>query len=248
MRPLSCLEVTNSAPGFALDILDPATRAQVAAHLLRCDDCRRRVTSMQSSAAELLDLNRGDGPPSGRRPESWSAGWGGESWSAGWGGEPDVPSDWAAPDDADWLEDSDGSTPAVRPVRRRLRTVLSVAAAALLVVGTTLGPELEQAASHPENPTVTARLMAAGSAVGTVALFTGAVEAIDVAVEGLSESGTMDILVVDRSGTATSVGQIEVSRNRGAWLGHPPVLLGSLTSLVLVDGQRREVASAALAT
>ncbi len=239
MRPLSCLEVTNSAPGFALDILDPATRAQVAAHLLRCDDCRRRVTSMQSAAAELLDLNRGDGPPSG---------WRAESWSAGWSGDPHDHSDWAAPEDADWLEGSDGSTPARRPVRRRLRTVLSVAAAALLVVGTTLGPELEQAASHPENPTVTVRLMAAGSAVGTVALFTGAVEAIDVAVEGLSESGTMDILVVDRSGTATSVGQIEVSRSRGAWLGHPPVLLGSLTSLVLVDDQRREVASAALAT
>lgn len=237
MRDMTCPEVSDSAPGFALDILDPATRAQVAAHLIRCDGCREAVTSMQCSAAELLDLPEpGEWAPPPRRsvgdptPDGVPAEW--------W------PTDWS-PDDlveGGWPDRSH----AVRTRRRRFRTVVTMAAAALLLVGSTFGPELEQLASHPEMPTTTAALMSAGVPVGSVRLFTGKVQAVDVSVRHLPESGSMDLIVVDRTGVATQVGRMDVARGLGAWLGHPPVSLTELTDLVVVDSARHQVAAAAL--
>lgn len=223
---MTCPEVADSAPGFALDILDPATRAKVAAHLIRCDECRETVTSMQCSAAELLDLTG----PTDWDPPAWTA----ASWSPEWDDD-DL-------DQTGWPDRRRG----VRPGRRRFRTVVTMAAAALLIVGSTFGPELEQAASHPETATDTVELTASGVAVGTVRLFTGRVQAIDVSVRHLPESGTMDVVVVDRTGLATAVGRIEVARSRGAWLGHPQLSLAALTDLLLVDSGHRQVAAAAL--
>jgi hypothetical protein len=238
VRDLTCPEVTDSAPGFALDILDATTRAQIAAHLIRCNDCRQTVTSMQCSAAELLDL----GAPADRSPAERSP-------------SERAPAEWPPPEwtTEEWLPDDFEQTgwpdreSQVRPARRRFRTVMTMAAAALLLMGSTFGPELEQLASHTEKPTVVADLTAAGAAVGTVRLFTGRLQAIDVSVRNLPESGTMDVVVVDKTGMATTVGRMEVARSRGAWLGHPPLALTGLTNLLLVDSQRRQIAAAALA-
>lgn len=69
---LSCADVHDAAPGFALDILDADRRAHVAAHLIRCPSCRAVVTDMERSAADLLDLScpepAADTPAASRLP------------------------------------------------------------------------------------------------------------------------------------------------------------------------------------
>jgi hypothetical protein len=216
VRDLTCVEVNDSAPGFALDILEPNVRARVAAHLIRCPGCRVTVTDMQDSADRLLDL--GDHGPGHDEP-LWPA-W--QEW----------------PDEPDW--------PAARPARRRLRMVVTIAAAALLIVGTTIGPELEQAASTPEKPVATAVLIAGSQPVGAVHVYGGRVPAVDVQLQGLPESGRLDVVLVSRDGTARRIGTVRVSDGRSSWVGPDPVARAELTGVVLVDAARHEVAAASV--
>jgi hypothetical protein len=62
---LSCTETRDSAAEFALKVLPRSQRRQVAAHLLRCDPCRREVEALTKVAARLLDLVPGTEPPLG---------------------------------------------------------------------------------------------------------------------------------------------------------------------------------------
>lgn len=217
MRDLTCVEVNDSAPGFALDILEPGVRARVAAHLIRCPGCRETVTDMQDSAARLLDLDPAD--PPGCDDPPWPE-W--QEWE----------------DEPDW--------PAARPARRRLRMVVTIAAAALLIVGTAIGPELEQAASTPEKPVATAVLLAGSQPVGAVRVYAGRVPAVGVQLRGLPESGRLDVVLVSRDGTARRVGSVRVSSGRTAWVGPDPVAQAELTGVVLVDSAHNEVAAASV--
>jgi anti-sigma factor RsiW len=65
MTEPTCAEVRDAAAEFALDILEPAERAAVAAHLLRCPACREEVDSMVSVGARLIELVPGTEPPLG---------------------------------------------------------------------------------------------------------------------------------------------------------------------------------------
>jgi hypothetical protein len=206
----SCRQVADSAPAFALDILEPVARARVAAHLIRCPECRVTVTDMQDSAARLLDL--------------------GEPWT-----EEDL-----------WADES--SDVDARPPRRRLRIALSLAAATALLVGSTLGPELEQVGRRPVDPAASAVLLAAGRTVGTVRFYTGANAGVEVEVRGLPGNGSMSVVVVTREGTARSIGQLVVSRGQAGWFGADPIALTDIEGVVLLDAKRHQVASADLAT
>src|SRR5438270_10969976 len=62
---MQCSEVRDTAAEFALDILGPAERSAVAAHILRCPECRAEVESMGETAGRLLDLVPGTEPPLG---------------------------------------------------------------------------------------------------------------------------------------------------------------------------------------
>ena len=226
MNDLTCREVADSAPGFALDILEPAARAQVAAHLIRCPGCRETVSGMQDSAARLLDLG-----------DPWSeAEWpGGAEWSELPGG----------PDWSDWPEwPADTDLPEVRPARRRLRVAVTMAAAALLLVGTTLGPEFEQAATTPAKPVATAALIAGGQPVGTVRIYAHPTPAIDVQVSGLSASGTLTVVLVTADGRVHRLGRLQLARGRGAWIGPEPVSAAQVNGVALVDPSGADVASA----
>jgi hypothetical protein len=206
---LTCREVADSAPGFALDILDPSARAQVAAHLIRCAGCRETVTGMQDSAARLLDLG------------------------AGWGEETEWP---------DWPEQAD--LPPVRPARRRLRLVTTMAAVAVLLVGTTLGPEIEQAASTSERPVATAVIMSGGQAVGSVHLYGGPVPAIGIQVTHLPVAGPLNVLLVSRDGRSHRLGRLQLAGGAGSWVGPDPVPAAEVNGLALVDGTGNDVAFA----
>lgn len=204
----SCREVTDSAPAFALDILEPNARARVAAHLIRCPECRETVTDMQDSAARLLDLG-----------EPWME----EAWP-----------------------DEDGAIDS-RPPRRRLRVVLSLAAAAMLLVGSTLGPELETAARGPDKPVASAVLLSAGQPVGAVRFYSGTRAGVEIEVRGLAGKGSMSVVLVTREGRARQIGQLVVTKGQAGWFGAEPVALADVEGLVLLDANRNQVASAALA-
>jgi hypothetical protein len=179
-----------------LDILEPSARAQVAAHLIRCDDCRETVSGMQDSAARLLDL-----------------------------GSPWDPQDWPEPADV----------PPVRPARRRFRVAVTVAAAAMLLVGTALGPEIEQVASRSEGQLASAVLMAGGQPVGSVHLYGGPTPAIDVEVTALSAAGPLAVVLVTRNGKSQRLGQMQLAGGKGRWIGANPVAATDVNGLALDD-------------
>lgn len=203
VRDLTCSEVADSAPGFALDILEPQTRARVAAHLIRCQDCRRTVTDMEESAADLLDLD-------GRM-------------------------EWTYPEEAYEVAE-------VRPGRRRLRTVCTMAAAAALFVGTTFGPEL---ASHRSaQPLASGVLMAGEQPVGTVQFYAGGPAVIEVQADHLPASGTLGVVVGYIDGSATRIGDIKVRSGRASWAGTEPARPAGVSSVALVDSELHPVATA----
>lgn len=208
MRDLTCIEVADSAPGFALDILEPETRARVAAHLIRCPECRRTVTDMEDSAAELLGL---DGSP------------------AAW------PEDY--PDE--YFE-----IPAVRPARRRLRMVVTMAAAAALFVGTTFGPELTSRSSG--RPIASGVLLAGEQTVGTVQFYAGGTPVIEVEADHLPASGRLGVVVSYSDGTARRIGAIQVKGGHAAWAATEPAHSGGASTVILVDSTLHEVAAASI--
>lgn len=65
MHDLTCSDVRDSAAEYALDILDPVEKSSVAAHLIRCPECRAEVDGMRTTAGRLLDLVPGTEPPLG---------------------------------------------------------------------------------------------------------------------------------------------------------------------------------------
>lgn len=208
MGDLTCDEVADSAPAFALDILEPEMRARVAAHLIRCPACRRTVTEMQESAADLLGVVGGTEPD-----------------------ERDCPAVYDAFD--------------VRPVRRRFRMVVSMAAAAMLLVGTTFGPELAQRPGPPGTLVGTGVLVAGDQTVGRVQFYAGRTPVIEVQAESLPTSGTLGVVLTYSDGTASRIGQIEVTGGHATWVGAEPPGRTNISSVILVDSTSHQVASAA---
>lgn len=218
MNDLTCREVADSAPGFALDILEPTARARVAAHLIRCAGCRETVTDMQDSADRLLDVG------------------------SEWAGSESARSDWEH--EYNWVDE--GEPAPLRPGRRRFRVALTVAAAAFLLVGTTFGPEIEQLTSTPEKPVASAVLMSGQQAVGVVRFYAGQSPAIDIQVDRIAASGRLSVVLISRDGTARKVGELQLGHGEAAWLGPDPVARAELTGLVLVDSGHHQVAAAAV--
>lgn len=215
MHDLTCSEVFDAAPQFALDILETSRRAEVAAHLIRCSGCRDTVTGMQASAAELLDLDGAD-----------------------WRRLPPDP----------LLEPVPGVAVPVRPGRRRLRLVVTMAAAAALMVGSALGPELEAAASrHRPAPTARADLLDGAVTVGYVDFYSGRTPALDVQVLHGPARGQVVFEAFNLDGTVSRLGSIELYQGRGYWSLAQPLDLNAVSSLALADGRGRVLASASLA-
>jgi hypothetical protein len=61
----TCVETREAAAEFALGILSQRQRRLVAAHLQRCEFCRREVAATTDIAKRLLDLIPGTEPPLG---------------------------------------------------------------------------------------------------------------------------------------------------------------------------------------
>jgi hypothetical protein len=212
VRDLTCDEVSDSAPGYALDILEPEARDSVAAHIERCRICRETVIRTRASADELLDI-----------------------------GEP-------AWDDQIWPDLPDVGMVAVRPARRRLRLALTMAAVMALMVGTTLGPEIEQAAVPKSTPTVSAVLVSGQQQVGSVEIFAGRPALIRVQAQNLGPTtGRIRCELVDSTGKVVSLGQFRLDQGRAGWAAPEPTGMGSIRAVTLVDGGGHLVATASFA-
>lgn len=216
MHDLTCAEVFESAPQFALDILEPGRRADVAAHLIRCGGCRQVVTGMQESAAALLDLDGAD----------WSR----------------------APAPITPLLPPDRGVPVLpsAPARRRFRLVVTMAAAALLMVGSTLGPEIAAATRHGPAPTARVQLLDGGRPVGVVNFYTGRAPALDLEIVDAAARGQVTFEAVNPDGTVTRLGAFPVEAGRGYWAMSGTLDVSRVSSLLVVDGQGRVLASAVL--
>ncbi|HET9076630.1 MAG TPA: hypothetical protein VFN68_06845 [Acidimicrobiales bacterium] len=209
MHDLTCAEVLDAAPPFALDILEPSRRSLVAAHLIRCPECRDTVTGMQASAAALLDL---DG------------------------------ADWSRPCEARPVPDGPPAA-GLRPGRRRVRLVMTVAAATLLVVGSAFGSGMGGTGRHSPTPVTRAPLLEGGRTVGYVNFYSGRSPALDLQVAGVAAHGSVTCETVGLDGTVTRLGSFGLYQGHGYWATTTPVDPSGVSSVVLVDGQGRTLAS-----
>jgi hypothetical protein len=65
MVELTCAQVRDESAEFALGILAQPQRGYVAAHLLRCEDCRRDADGFTEVAIRLVEIIPGTEPPLG---------------------------------------------------------------------------------------------------------------------------------------------------------------------------------------
>jgi hypothetical protein len=62
---MTCLGVQHSAAEFALGVATVEERAAIAAHLVRCTECRAEIAALSLVASRLFDLVPGTEPPLG---------------------------------------------------------------------------------------------------------------------------------------------------------------------------------------
>jgi hypothetical protein len=257
---LSCEEVIEATPGYALDLLDPRERRSVQGHARRCRSCRDHLAQAAESAAVLLSPGAGwmgascagpPLPPAEPRPADPAAGSSPPGTAAAdpGGAAADPGAAWAW-DDAVWDEPLPTRTP-----RRRLRVAAAMAAVVILVAGSALGPEVEQSGGDP--PLSEAVLVAGGSPVGSVRVFAGRPRLVDIRVDGLVapgsaaggsgaglENGPVRAEAADAAGRVVPVGTFQVRRGRATWVGAEPAGLAGLAGVLLVGPAGSVLASA----
>lgn len=253
---MTCAEVDESAPGYALDILDAGQRSSVAAHIQDCPRCRETVTRTQASADRLLDIGSGGyAPPEPVRTETFWApapsGWlvdgtgvdggDGPGYDASLGGG--LAGDSVLP--ADWFVDG-GDPPSARPGRRRLRAAATMAAVMVLVVSTTLGPEIGQITRPGAHPTLQVPLTAGAVGIGTVRLYSGSPPALEISLSGLPTSGTVRCELMGAGGRIVDLGEFRVVAGKASWAAVEPKSMTQPSSVLIVDSADKVVASADL--
>jgi hypothetical protein len=221
VRELTCAEIDESAPAYALDILDAGRRSLVASHLLRCGRCREMMSTTQVSADRLLDVDSSfeRGTPYVR--DSRFA-----------GGSP--------------LEEWAHSEPDWAPPRRRLRVAAAVFSVVALMVGTTLGPELEGAARPKPVPTLAVPLVEGSTSVGSVRVYAGQPPILEIEVTGLGGRQTLHVDLIDNLGHVEPFGSLRVVGGRADWASTEPRDMPSPKSLVLSDSSGKVLAQAFL--
>jgi hypothetical protein len=246
MHKMSCEEVHEVIPQFALDILPSQARASLASHLLRCASCRVKVAAAQSSAAQLLYIAE----PSGESDDvrTWdpdSCGPWDTHESEGW--DPEQPS-WSDDEqyDASWnLSDSEAQ---LSPRRSRLRMVVAIATAGLLIIGTTLGPELSQSSPGKVIPIAQAQLLTASNQpVGYVYFLAGSRHEIEVRVLGIQGVSHLTLELLGTAGNAMRVGQFAVIAGKGAWAAPSSMSASEVAEVIILDPSGSQVASAMVA-
>lgn len=141
------------------------------------------------------------------------------------------------------LDAYDHAPPSLRPGRRRLRLVVTLAAAAAMLIGSALGPTLGTAPSH--RPVLaSAELQQAGQPVGLVVLYAGSSPSVELSVRGLSASGWLSLELLGVDGTVTRLGSFRVYAGRASWATSAHVDAARVSAVALVDRGGHVVAEA----
>ena len=207
MSEMTCAQIQASATEYALGILAPAERAGVAAHLLRCDQCRAEVQDISRVGDRLLDLVPDAEPPLG-------------------------------------LDHRILAT--MRPRRRPRAFIAAVAAAAAAAV--IAGFVVSGSSHHSPPPAELAGVLHQdGRDVGSVYI-SGRPTWIDMTVHGLSATGTVSCQLVERNGSAVTVGRFQLVSGNGSWGAPDSHATAPITGARLIDQSGHVVAEATLST
>lgn len=234
---MSCEEVRDAIPQFALDILGSQTRASVAAHLLRCAACRGEVAAAQESADRLLSGTDPFGD--GDEHQSWYDEH--ELWHT------DQP-EWSDEEACDTLRGLEPQESGVGPTRSRLRMVITIAAAGLLIIGTTFGPELSSSSNSRVVPVAQAQLLTANSqSVGYVYFLGGKHNDIEVQAVGVQGVSRLTLELVGTTGELVRVGQFPVVAGKASWAAPSSLSASDVAEVVILDPAGAKVATALVA-
>ncbi len=254
---MSCEEVHDALPEFVLDILASKARAAVASHVVRCVTCRAELAATEESAARLLGpLDEPADSPPARRHDTGD--WDPEGWDPE-GREPEgrEPEEWEPSGDDVYYQPSEDIYYQIREVespqsrvghgRSRLRMVVTIAAAGLLIVGTTLGPELSAPGSRVV-PVAQAQLLTSSArTVGYVYFLPGGSHDVDVVVDGIGTFNALTLELIDSDGRFVKVGRFAVSQGRASWVAPSSVAASEVSEVVVLGPSGRKVATGLVA-
>jgi hypothetical protein len=132
----------------------------------------------------------------------------------------------------------------MRPARRGFRTIATLAAAVLLVVGSTFGVELSHSGTNAPPALAAAQFLSNGTAVGEVYMYAGRPPWFEMSVHGLKGQGKLTCVLVSDAG-ATTIGSFGLHGGRAYWSAPDTSGSRGVTGVQLLDDTGHVVASAA---
>ena len=218
MTEVRCHDVRDAAAEYALDILDADQRSTIAAHLLRCRECRADVDAMSGVSSRLLELVPGTEPPLGfdqrvlasvRRDRKM-----GRRWISR---------------------------------RPRLTAGLAASVAAGVLVFGSLGWFERGGSSHPARAVLAADFIQGGRDVGEV-YATERPNWVSMTVNGAKGADKVTCQLVGRDGSITTLGSFDLVDGMGTWGAPDPAGLAGVTGARLTDSHGRLLATATFHT
>jgi anti-sigma factor RsiW len=214
MTDLTCRDVQDSAAEYALDILDSDQRSAVAAHLIRCPDCRAEVETMSGVSTRLLELVPGTEPPLGFDQRVL----------------------------AQVRQDRKVGRRWVSRRPRLTAGLAAAVAAGALVIGS-LGWFERESSSHPARAVLAADFMQAGRNVGEV-YATASPNWVSMTVSGARGAEKVTCQLVRRDGSITTLGSFDLVDGSGSWGAPDPAGFAGAAGARLVDSTGKVIATA----
>jgi anti-sigma-K factor RskA len=210
-----CAEVRDAAAEFALDILDPVERSAIAAHLIRCPDCRAEVDSMAAVGARLIELVPGTEPPLGFDRRVLAR-----------------------------VNPAASADRGVIRGRPRLFAAVTAAAAAVALVFGSLGWFAGRTTSHTPHVVLTAEFHQSGQNVGEVYAYSGRSPWLSMTVHGLAGSTVTCELVGNHGTVIIRLGSFPLAGGSGTWGAPDPAGFTGVTGARLVSSTGQTLATA----
>jgi predicted anti-sigma-YlaC factor YlaD len=211
---MTCTEVREAAAEFALDILNSEERSVVAAHLIRCPECRAEVDALTAVGARLLELVPGTEPPLGfdRRVL------------------------------AQVRPDRNPGRRLLRR-RPRLMAGLAAVAAAVVLVVASLGWFQGGTSPHTPRAVLSADFVQGSRDVGEVYAYANPAW-WSMTVHGATGTNKVTCELVGPKGTVTTIGSFDLVDGSGSWGAPDRTGLAGVTGAQLVDGTGHVIAVA----
>ena len=130
------------------------------------------------------------------------------------------------------------------PLRRRYRMIVTVAAAAAIAVGATVGSMDAGRSTHPTQHLLAAALMQGQRSVGEVDITAGSPPWVSMTVKNTGATGTITCELIGTDGSVTVVGHFELYHGGGSWAARDNATSTGASGIRLVDGQGRVIAAA----